>query len=103
MPASGTTKTLRPAELTQILPTGLLVGETRLELGQIPGIIFHFPRSYILGSPESSEYPSTVFMDHPEWSGTIVQIRIDPGTSGAPKTNLDSVGLDYVRILPEGY
>ena len=60
MPASGTTKTLRPAELTQILPTGLLVGETRLELGQIPGIIFHFPRSYILGSPESSEYPSNL-------------------------------------------
>ena len=63
MPASGTTKTLRPAELTQILPTGLLVGETRLELGQIPGIIFHFPRSYILGSPESSEYPSASFFE----------------------------------------
>ena len=44
MPASRTTKTLRPAELTQILPTGLLVGETRLELGQIPRIIFHFPK-----------------------------------------------------------
>ena len=58
MPASRTTKTLRPAELTQILPTGLLVGETRLDLGQIPRIIFHFPRSYILWSPESSEYPS---------------------------------------------
>ena len=59
MPASRTTKTLRPAELTQILPTGLLASETRLELGQIPGIIFHRPRSYILGSPESSKYPST--------------------------------------------
>ena len=58
MPASRTTKTLRPAELTQILPTGLLASETRLELGQIPGIIFHRPRSYILGSPESSKYPS---------------------------------------------
>ncbi len=60
MPASRTTKTLRPAELTQILPTGLLVGETRLDLGQIPRIIFHFPRSYILWSPESSEYPSSM-------------------------------------------
>ncbi len=60
MPASRTTKTLRPAELTQILPTGLLASETRLELGQIPGIIFHRPRSYILGSPESSKYPSTL-------------------------------------------
>ena len=59
MPASRTTKTLRPAELTQILPTGLLASETRLELGQIPGIIFHRPRSYILGSPESSKYPSS--------------------------------------------
>ena len=44
--------------MTQILPTGLLASETRLELGQIPGIIFHRPRSYILGSPESSKYPS---------------------------------------------
>ncbi len=43
VPASRTTKTLRPAELTQILSTGLLGGETRLELGQIPRIIFHFP------------------------------------------------------------
>ena len=30
VPASRTTKTLRPAELTQILSTGLLGGETRL-------------------------------------------------------------------------
>ena len=58
VPASRTTKTFRPAELTQILSTGLLGGETRLELGQIPRIIFHFPRSYILWSPESSKYPS---------------------------------------------
>ena len=62
MPASRTTKTLRPAELTQILPTGLLASETRLELGQIPGIIFHRPRSYILGSPESSKYPSRIIL-----------------------------------------
>ena len=51
---------LRAAQLTQILPTGLLVGETRLDLGQIPRIIFHFPT--ILASmcvlPESSELPS---------------------------------------------
>ena len=59
VPASRTTKTFRPAELTQILSTGLLGGETRLELGQIPRIIFHFPRSYILWSPESSKYPSS--------------------------------------------
>ena len=58
MPASRTTKTLRPAELTQILPTGLLVGETRLELGQILADNLPFPKIlHLVNSPESSEYP----------------------------------------------
>ena len=71
VPASRTTKTLRPAELTQILSTGLLGGETRLELGQIPRIIFHFPDPtscghlsqvnthhyffYVVGHPETGD------------------------------------------------
>ncbi len=61
VPASRTTKTLRPAELTQILSTGLLGGETRLELGQIPRIIFHFP------DPTSCGHLSQV-NTHPLWN-----------------------------------
>ncbi len=68
VPASRTTKTLRPAELTQILSTGLLGGETRLELGQIPRIIFHFP------DPTSCGHLSQV-NTHPDGLGAIY----DPG------------------------
>ena len=80
MPASRTTKTLRPAELTQILPTGLLVGETRLDLGQIPRIIFHFPRSYILWSPESSEYPSSTITTGDTFLESYVMSSLSPGS-----------------------
>ena len=90
MPASRTTKTLRPAELTQILPTGLLASETRLELGQIPGIIFHRPRSYILGSPESSKYPS---------AGIFCVIRLDDAIRHSPVSVAAFVPLGLVTFF----
>ena len=111
MPASRTTKTLRPAELTQILPTGLLVGETRLELGQIPRIIFHFPRSYILWSPESSEYPSGV--KGPKGGKTIMVFAraYDSGTEMNDELcanipaggSCGGTGFDPDRTAAEGY
>ena len=45
------------APLKQIVSTGLLAGESRLELSQIAPIILHSRTYYILGSPESSKYP----------------------------------------------
>ncbi len=64
VPASRTTKTLRPAELTQILSTGLLGGETRLELGQIPRIIFHFPDPTSCGHlSQVNTHPAKILRD----------------------------------------
>ena len=50
--ATRTTKTLRPAQSKQILPTGFLTGKASLQFEQIPRIIFHDRKHYRLGSPE---------------------------------------------------
>ena len=35
-----------------------------------------------------------------QWAGTITGIRLDPANSGQSGTNLDSVGVDYIRLVP---
>jgi hypothetical protein len=61
-PALRATETLRPAQLTQILPTGSLAGESRLELGQIPGVILHRPDSGHLGHLGTARQPPSPFL-----------------------------------------
>jgi hypothetical protein len=34
------------------------------------------------------------------WAGTILSIRIDPSASGDPNTEMDVIGLDYIRLKP---
>src|ERR1700738_70069 len=51
-------KTIRPPQPDQILPTCRLGRETRLKFGQISRIALHRTPYYILGLPESSEYPN---------------------------------------------
>ena len=42
----------------QVVPTGLLGPEPRLELDQVAWVILHEPAYYILGLPESNGYPT---------------------------------------------
>ena len=58
MPATRTAESVRPAQGEQIVATGLLGGEPRLELEQITRVILHEAAYYILGLPESSGYPT---------------------------------------------
>src|SRR3990170_360412 len=51
--ALGTAKPVRPAQPGQILTTGLLRGKHRVEFHQIPWILLHTPKHYMLGSLES--------------------------------------------------
>src|ERR1035438_391248 len=56
--ASRTTKSVRPAEIEQVLPASLLRAEAPLKLLKRPRIIlFHDPEHYRLGLPESNGYP----------------------------------------------
>src|ERR1035441_3570953 len=55
-----TTESVRPAEIEQVLPASLLRAEAPLELQKRPRIIlFHGPKHYRLGLPESNGYPVT--------------------------------------------
>src|ERR1017187_6030412 len=55
---SRTTKSVRPAEIEQVLPASLLRAEAPLKLLKRPRIIlFHDPEHYRLGLPESNGYP----------------------------------------------
>ena len=56
--AARTAESVRPAQGEQIVATGFFGGETRLELKQIARVILHEATYYILGSPESSGYPT---------------------------------------------
>ena len=58
MPACRTAETVRPAQPEQVVPTGLLGPEPRLELDQVAWVILHEPAYYILGLPESNGYPT---------------------------------------------
>src|SRR5690606_10853957 len=60
MPAARTAKSVGPAQLHQVLAAGLLGCEAGLELHQIARIILHSAAYYILGSPESSGYPTNI-------------------------------------------
>src|SRR3972149_6351225 len=51
--ALGTAKPVRPAQPGQILTTGLPRGKHRVEFHQIPWILLHTPKHYMLGSLES--------------------------------------------------
>src|SRR5215472_2570429 len=55
--AARASESLRPADLKQILPAGLLRAEARLEVRRGPRVILHGLAYYRLGSPESSGYP----------------------------------------------
>jgi hypothetical protein len=35
-----------------------------------------------------------------QWTGTITGIRLDPANSGQGGTNTDSIGVDYIRLVP---
>ena len=61
MPAARTAESVRPAQGEQIVATGFFGGETRLELKQIARVILHEATYYILGSPESSGYPTYIY------------------------------------------
>jgi hypothetical protein len=56
LPAQRTAKAVRPSQPYQVLATGVVRTETRIEFGLGPGIILHGPEHYILGSPESRGY-----------------------------------------------
>ena len=60
MPATGTAKTVWPAQRKQIVAASLLAGEARLEIELVARIILHEGAYYILGPPESSGYPAWV-------------------------------------------
>src|ERR1700730_8535052 len=55
--ATWAAKPVRPAELKQILPAGLLRREASLKFEQIPRKILHRRPYYRLWLPESSKYP----------------------------------------------
>src|ERR1700690_3131395 len=55
---SRTAESVRPSEIEQILPASLLRAEAPLKLQKCPRIIlFHAPKHYRLGLPESNGYP----------------------------------------------
>src|SRR5664279_741296 len=55
---SRTKESIRPAEIEQVLPAGLLRAEAPLKLQKRPRIIlFHGHEHYRLGRPESNGYP----------------------------------------------
>ncbi len=95
VPASRTTKTLRPAELTQILSTGLLGGETRLELGQIPRIIFHFPDPTSCGHLSQVNTHLGVFV---VWWFRVWLSTVPPNRE-SPSTTIRNVGLVIGGII----
>ena len=61
---AGTPKTLRPAQLHQILATRLLSAKTPLKLLQRTRVVLHEPAYYMLGLRESSAYPDRINMTH---------------------------------------
>src|SRR5579862_5720385 len=54
--ATGTEKPFRPTQLRQILSASCPGREARLQLKQLPRIVFHRPKHYRLYEPESSRY-----------------------------------------------
>jgi hypothetical protein len=60
--AMRTNKALRPSQCSQVFDTSGLVAKPILKLKQVPWVIFlHEEAYYILGSLESSAYPSLTF------------------------------------------
>ena len=57
MPTVGTTKTLRPSQIVEVIQAGLFGGETCLEIPKSSGIIVHTHEHYIWWLPESSKHP----------------------------------------------
>ena len=37
---------------------------------------------------------------NPKWTGIVTGIRVDPSENGVQGTNKDSIGIDYIRVLP---
>jgi hypothetical protein len=63
--AARATKAIWPAQLKKIVPTSFFGGKARLKLGNRSGIVFDTARYYILGAPDSSEYPHFDFSAKP--------------------------------------
>ena len=45
-------------------------------------------------------YEYWVPTNHPKWTGSITGIRLDPSGTGIANTNTDSIGVDFIRVLP---
>src|ERR1017187_6769773 len=81
---SRTTKSVRPAEIEQVLPASLLRAEAPLKLLKRPRIIlFHDPEHYRLGLPESNGYPvlSDSFRSFLQVSGGLAKNALRSGSS----------------------
>src|SRR5215472_17010325 len=66
---------IRPAQLKQICPAGLLGRKPGLQFQQISRIVLHGPKHYRLWSPESSKYPSRLYMVGPNLSAFVSSSR----------------------------
>jgi hypothetical protein len=58
------------------------------------------PSSGCYGNAGFYEYSKDMYAAHSLWRGTITGIRIDPADNGVAGTNRDTIGFDYVRLLP---
>ena len=52
---------------------------------------------YLCGNASFQTY-SVYTGGHAKWTGIITGIRLDPAQSGQGGTNLDSIGIDYIRL-----
>ena len=57
-PTTRTVKTFRPTQQAQVLAAIFIAANARVELLQVPRIVFHAPEYYGLWPGESSGYPS---------------------------------------------
>ena len=89
---AGTPKTLRPAQLHQILATRLLSAKTPLKLLQRTRVVLHEPAYYMLGLRESSAYHEPAFLT------TVTTIGVKGPVAMARGNSLcTSSGLQFVR------
>ncbi len=66
---------------------------------RIPFDVSNCPPSSCNGNAPFRDY--NIYLDsNSKWAGTITGIRIDPAINGIGGTNKDSIGIDYVRLLP---
>ena len=58
------------------------------------------PNSGCYGNAGFYESRKDLYSAHSLWRGTITGIRIDPAEDGVSGTNRDTIGFDYVRLVP---